>query len=127
MLAVDHSALAGVVVDVKASFEELQTALGALATEDVEYAQYHAKELTNLIYDVTTAVLLVSRADDELADGNARLALVAEAFVAEHLRIEPARGITSGGTFCAQHFDALARYAAVDPSVLDEPPAQTGD
>ncbi|KTG09593.1 acyl-CoA dehydrogenase [Haloprofundus marisrubri] len=127
LLAVDHPALADVVADVEASFEELQSALTTLAVEEIDYAQYHAKELTNLIYDVTTAALLVSRAADELESGDARLALVAEAFVTEHLRDDSARGITSGETFCADHFDALARYAPVDPSVFDEPAAQTND
>ncbi|QZP39429.1 acyl-CoA dehydrogenase family protein [Halobaculum magnesiiphilum] len=123
LLAVDDDRLTALSAEIRESFEALQASLGTLATEDAEYAQYHAKELANLIYDVTTAALLLSRADDALAaddgsDPDARLALVAEAFVDEHLRADPSRAITSGSTICDEHFDALAQYASVDPGTL---------
>jgi acyl-CoA dehydrogenase len=119
LLAVEHTAVEPLADEVDAAFTELQTALATLAGEDADYAQYHAKELADLVYDVVAAALLVAQADDALADGEGRLALVAEAFVREHLRDDPARGITDGDRFCADHFDALARYAPVDPSTLD--------
>ncbi|UIP01354.1 acyl-CoA dehydrogenase family protein (plasmid) [Halobaculum sp. CBA1158] len=129
LLDVDDDRLADLAGEVDDAFGELQTALATLATEDAEYAQYHAKELANLIYDVTTAALLLDRADDALAGDDAegsagggpdaRPALVAEAFVAEHLRTEQARGIASGESPCDEHFDALARYASIDPAEVD--------
>ncbi|GAA0203196.1 acyl-CoA dehydrogenase family protein [Halobaculum roseum] len=123
LLAVDDDRLSALSEEIRESFEALQASLGTLATEDAEYAQYHAKELANLIYDVVTAALLLARADDALAvdDGSGpdgRLALVAEAFVDEHLRDDTSRGITSGSTVCDDHFDALARYASVAPGTL---------
>ena len=123
LLAVDDDRLSVLADEVRESFERLQASLGALAAEDAEYAQYHAKELANLIYDVVTAALLLSRADDALAgndgsDPDGRLALVAEVFVEDHLRDDPSRGITSGATICDEYFDALAQYASVDPEAL---------
>ena len=118
LLDVEDDRLAGLVETVESAFADLGTALGTLATGDSEYAQYHAKELTNLIYDVVTAALLVSEADDELAAGDARKALVARAFVDEHLRADATRRIAGGERFCHDHFDALARYASVDPETL---------
>jgi acyl-CoA dehydrogenase len=120
LLDVEDGRLAGLVEAVESSFADLQTALGTLATGDPEYAQYHAKELTNLLYDVVTAALLVSEAEEELAAGDGRKALVARAFVDEHLRAEGTRGIAGGERFCDDHFDALARYANVDPATLDD-------
>jgi len=119
LLDVADDRLTDIVETVESAFADLQTALGALATGDPEYAQYHAKELANLLYDVVTAALLVSEADDELAAGDARKALVARAFVDEHIRADGARGMASGERFCDDHFDALARYASVDPATLD--------
>ncbi|MFC6784721.1 acyl-CoA dehydrogenase family protein [Halobaculum halobium] len=134
LLAVDDGLLAGLADEIGESFETLQASLGTLAAEDTEYAQYHAKELANLIYDVTTAALLLNRADDALADDgaaggtdgdgvtapDARLALVTEAFVDEHLREDRSRGITSGSTGLDDRFDAIARYARVDPDSVPE-------
>ncbi|WP_435064198.1 acyl-CoA dehydrogenase family protein [Halobaculum sp. EA56] len=128
LLAVDSGRLAGLADEVEDAFTELQAALATLAGEDAGYAQYHAKELADLIYDVTTAALLVDRAADALAtDGDARIGLVAAAFVDEHLRSADARGITSGEAVLDEHFDALARYAPADPAALDGPAVPAGD
>ena len=51
---------------------------------------------------------------DDAADG--RMALVARSFARS--RFDADRGITSGETPADEHFDAIVRYASVDPDDL---------
>jgi hypothetical protein len=79
---VEHPLLEELGDAVEDEFVGLQNALATLATEDGDYAQYHAKRLADLIFDVVTAALLLEEAQlavDEDADG--RKALVARRFV----------------------------------------------
>jgi acyl-CoA dehydrogenase len=119
LAGVDHPALADAVASVREAFRDLQTGLGTLATEDDEYAQYHAKRLADLVYDVVAATVLLVEADAALAAGEARTALVARWFVRDRFDSEDAYGLTSGTTPGHDHFDAIARYESVDPEVLD--------
>ncbi|WP_255195936.1 acyl-CoA dehydrogenase family protein [Halorarius litoreus] len=127
LLDIDHPFLDDPVETVSERFTDLQTALVTLASEDDDYAQYHAKELASLTYDVVCAALLISEGQESLDDGDARKALVAKAFVDKQFGVENVRGITSGETFGDEWFDAIARYASVDPSELDAQPAPADD
>jgi acyl-CoA dehydrogenase len=104
---------------VEAAFQDLQTALATLAAEDADYAQYHAKRLADLTFDVVAGAVLLAEAQQQIADeGNARNTLVAEWFVTDRFGDEDAYGITSGETPGDEHFDAIARYGGVDPDAL---------
>jgi acyl-CoA dehydrogenase len=101
--------------------EAAHEALVTLATEDEDYAQYHAKRLADLLFDVVTAAVLVHEAEwaiDE--DGDGRKALVAESFVRSRFDESEAYGVTSGDRLGMEQFDAIARYASVDPTELLE-------
>ncbi|MEF8840477.1 MAG: acyl-CoA dehydrogenase family protein [Haloarculaceae archaeon] len=124
LLDVEHPFVEEVAADVKGRFVGLQEALMTLATEDEDYAQYHAKRLADLLFDVVTAAVLVSEAQwaiDE--DGDGRKALVAESFVRSRFGEDEAYGVTSGDRSGMERFDAVARYASVDPETLVEAPA----
>jgi acyl-CoA dehydrogenase len=121
LLDVEHPFVASVAEAVEKRFVELQEALTTLATEDEEYAQYHAKRLADLLFDVVTASVLVHEAQwavDE--DGDGRKALVAETFVRSRFGEREAYGVTSGDRTGMERFDAIARYASVDPASLVE-------
>ncbi len=121
LLDVEHPFVASIAETVEGRFVELQEALTTLATEDEEYAQYHAKRLADLLFDVVTASVLVHEAQwaiDE--DGDGRKALVAEAFVRSRFGENEAYGVTSGDRTGMERFDAIARYASVDPASLVE-------
>jgi len=121
LLGVEHPFVAAVADDVEGRFVELQEALMTLATEDDDYAQYHAKRLADLLFDVVAAAVLVHEAQwaiDEAGDG--RKALVAESFVRSRFGQDEAYGVTSGDRSGMERFDAIARYARVDPESLVE-------
>jgi acyl-CoA dehydrogenase len=127
--AVEHPHLEPLAEEVRDAFADLQAGLGALATEDGDYAQYHAKRLADLIFDVVTGALLLAQAQADIEDGHGRRALVAEGFVNTRFRDE-SRAIDSGERFAMtdQVFDAVARYATVDPEALvDAPEAPASD
>ena len=121
---VEHHYLSHLAETVEAEFETLQEALLTLAVEDDDYAQHEAKELTEYIYDVVTASILLSRAQRELDEhDDARKTVVAELFVRDALSEESGRGITSGETLAMDYFDAVVRYDRLDPERLPEAPA----
>jgi acyl-CoA dehydrogenase len=121
LLDVEHPFVGSVAADVEERFAELQEALMTLATEDEDYAQYHAKRLADLLFDVVTAAVLVSEAEWAIeAEGDGRKALVAEAFVRSRFGDDTAYGVTSGDRSGMERFDAVARYASVDPESLVE-------
>ena len=104
---------------VESAFHDLQTALATLAGEDDDYAQYHAKRLSDLIFDVVAGAVLLAEAQQQLDDAeDARKALVAEWFVRDQFDEEDAYGITSGETPGDEEFDAIARYGTVAPETL---------
>ena len=108
---VEHDELTDLVVTTRDELGGLQEALGAVATEGDDYAQHHAKELVEYVFDVYTAALLLSEADGELAAGNDRKALVARQFVTDSLGETSARGITSGETLPSDAFEKIVRFA----------------
>jgi acyl-CoA dehydrogenase len=126
--AVEHPHLEPLADEVRDAFRDLQSGLGTLATEDGDYAQYQAKQLADLIFDVVTGALLLSQAQAAIEDGEGRRALVAEGFVNTRFRDE-SRAIDSGERFAMtdEVFDAVARYASVDPETLVDAPEPTAD
>ena len=118
---VDHPLLVDQVATVRGEFRALQEALVALATADGDYAQHEAKEVTEYVYDVVTATLLLSRAQRSLAEReDARGAVVARLFIEETFSESDARGVTTGEALPMQYFDAVVRYDSVDPDRLAE-------
>ena len=116
---VDHPLLEAQVATVREEFRALQEALVALAAGDDDYAQHEAKEVTEYVYDVLTAALLLSRAQRSLAErGDAREAVVARLFVRKTFSEPHARGITTGEAIPMAYFDAIVRYDSVDPDRL---------
>jgi acyl-CoA dehydrogenase len=115
----NHDLLSALAETTEDRFRELQTALATLATEDADYAQYHAKRLADLVFDVVTASVLLAQAQRRLDDGDARLALVARWFVETRFGDDEAYGVTSGEASGDAHFDAIARYASVGPGEID--------
>jgi len=116
---IDHPALDGIAETTGERFRELQSALGTLATEGDDYAQYHAKRLADLIFDVVAAAVLLGEAQwqiDEAGDG--RKALVARWFVESRFGDDEAYGVTGGSRLGDEYFDAIARYGGVDPADL---------
>ncbi|MFC5367619.1 acyl-CoA dehydrogenase family protein [Salinirubrum litoreum] len=118
--AADDPLLADTVAAVAAARDDCRTALGTLATADRDYAQTQAKELVELLYDVTAGSLLVESASTGLADGDARGVLVAREFVDQHLRERPVRGITSENRRPLDHVDAIVDHESVPPADLRE-------
>jgi alkylation response protein AidB-like acyl-CoA dehydrogenase len=116
-----HPALSGAVETVRREFEELQGAMATLAGEDREYAQLQAKELANYTYDVFAAAELLAMAQRDVEEReDARRVLVAREFVADRFGRREARGIGDGDRRATESFDALVRYANVDPESLVE-------
>lgn len=117
----EHPALTGPAATVRERFRALQSALGTLASEGDRYAQYHAKRLADLVFDVVAGALLLSAAQDridEAADG--RLALVARLFVDDRFGDADAYGVAGGEMPGDEWFDAVARYAPVDPAAVGD-------
>lgn len=115
---VDHPVLEEPASLVESEFEDLMSAMAELATRDEEYAQLSAKRLSHYIFDVFTGALLLSEAQEQLDDGNGRLALVADRFVRRELETTAARNITSGDRFPVEWFEAIVQFDDVDPDTL---------
>ncbi|WP_440772209.1 acyl-CoA dehydrogenase family protein [Natronorubrum sp. DTA28] len=120
---VSHPALADAAETVEAEYHDLAGALATLAGADGEYAQLSAKRLAHYVFDVFTGALLLEEAQTKLDDGNGRMALVAQRFVANELETPDARGISSGDRFALEAFEPIVRNASVDPETLSEPMA----
>ena len=117
--AVSHPALEETVEAIESEYHDLAGALATLASEDGAYAQLSAKRLAHYVFDVFTAALLCAEGQADLEAGDGRTALVARRFVDEELREKNARGIESGDRFALEQFDAVVRYAPVDPASLE--------
>jgi alkylation response protein AidB-like acyl-CoA dehydrogenase len=118
--AAEDPLLAETVGTVADARDDLREALATLATADRDYAQTQAKALSDLLYDVTAASLLVESAGDGLAAGDARGVLVAREFVEGRLRERRARRITAGSRRPLDHFDAIVDHESVPPADLRE-------
>lgn len=119
--AVDHPFLEPLAETVEAEFELLQEALLGLAAADDETAQYAAKEVTEYVYDVVTASLLLERAQEQLDEGDARKAVVANLFVERELS-DRSSGVQTETTPAMDVFDSVVRYDSLDESELPEHP-----
>jgi acyl-CoA dehydrogenase len=118
--SVEHPALEPLRELVRARFETLQEAFLTLATEDDDYAQHEAKKLADLVFDVVTAAILLAKAQDRIdAEDDAREAIVARWFIEDRLDVQDGRGILDGDTLPIDHFEAVTRYAKLDPGSLD--------
>jgi len=114
--SVTHPLLGDSAALVEERFEELQTALVTLATRDEGYAQYHAKRLADLIYDVVAGTVLLEEAQWAIDErGDARKALVAGWFVDSRFGDDEAYGITDGSQLGDEYFDVVARYGSIAP------------
>jgi acyl-CoA dehydrogenase len=118
--SVEYPPLSEYVATVEDEFVDLQNALVTLANEDREYAQLQAKELADYIYDVFVAAELLAVAQETVADGNARMALIAQEFVDEQFGRTNARGITTGSRRTTAAFDPIVRYAKCTPEQLQD-------
>ncbi|MFQ3318096.1 MAG: acyl-CoA dehydrogenase [Natronomonas sp.] len=126
LAAVEHPLLESLAESTESRFQELQTALGTLATEDGDYAQYHAKRLSDLIFDVVTAALFLEEAQWQIdEEGNGRKALVAQQFIKTRFGDDDAYGVASGERFAMEDdvFESITRYASIEPESLVEAPA----
>ncbi len=115
---IEHPALEKAAEIAESEYHDLTKAMAELASVGGEYAQLSAKRLAHYIFDVYTATLLLDQAQQELDDGNGRLALVARRFVERELADRDARGITSGDRFPIEHFGAVVRFESVEPDAL---------
>jgi acyl-CoA dehydrogenase len=132
---VTHPLLSDPRATVADELDSLQAAMASLATVDPDAAQHEAKVLAWYVYDVTAATLLLADAQRSLdgesdgADGSAeavgdgaepdaREALVARWFVETRFETprREARGIVDGSRLPLEWFDAVVRYARVDPA-----------
>jgi len=121
---VEHPYLQPLAETVQAEFEQLQEALLGLATTDDKSAQYAAKDVTEYIYDVVTASILLSRAQEHLDDGDARKAIVANLFVERELASDSS-GVQTDATPAMEYFDAIVQYDSLDDTKLPEQPVTT--
>jgi len=118
--AVTHPALEESVAAVESACHTLQTALGTLATADQEYAQYEAKQLADLLFDVVAGALLVENAQYALAEReDGRKAVIARLFVDSQFEEGAVRGITDGQALGDEWFDAIVRYGPVSPADVE--------
>jgi acyl-CoA dehydrogenase len=118
---INHSALSSLRDDVESALEGLDESFETVLASDQKYAELNAKRLTNYLFDVTAAALLLDEAQWEIDnESNARKAVVAHRFVNEHLRERSNRGITETGRLPIEQFDAIVRFASVSPEAIPD-------
>ncbi len=120
LAAIESPQLQEPAATVTAELESLSDAFDAIAVAGETGAQLEAKTLTNYIFDVTAAVLLLERAEWRLqAHDDAREAFVATWFIRTELDSLEARGITDDERLPREAFDAIIRFerAAPDQSI----------
>ncbi|MEE6209875.1 acyl-CoA dehydrogenase family protein [Salarchaeum sp. III] len=118
-----HPTLADARETVADELADLQASLAALADADRADAQTAAKDLADYVFDVYTSALLLSHAQTRLDDADdAREATVARAFVDDCFATPDARGIADADTVDSDAFEAVVRYARLDPDALAETP-----
>ena len=122
---VDHPYLVPLKEVVTDEFEHLQEALLSLAVADDDTAQYAAKQVTEYIYDVVTASLLLQRAQEKLDGGDGRKAIVANLFVERELQSAESIGVQPDETPAMDVFDAIVRYDSLDETDLPDEPITT--
>jgi acyl-CoA dehydrogenase len=116
---VSHPVLEPLARTVRNERDGLGEAIVTVGTESIEYAQRQAKELADYVFDVTTAAVLLEQAQLQLdRDGDARKAAVAQEFINDAFRSPDERGITAPDELPPGVFDAVVRYANLDPAQL---------
>jgi crotonobetaine/carnitine-CoA ligase len=99
----------------------LDESFETILASDQEYAELNAKRLTDYLFDVTAAALLLDEAQWAIDNkSNARKAVVAHRFIDEHLRERSNRGITEEGRLPVEQFDAIVRFASVPPEAIGD-------
>ncbi|RRJ31814.1 acyl-CoA dehydrogenase family protein [Halocatena pleomorpha] len=111
---VANPALDALAAVVRSEREKLETAIASVGSTSIESAQHRAKELTDYVFDVTTAAILLEQAQWQLTeDDDARKALVARQFIGSYLRTD--REIASDSRPSNAAFDAIVRYERFHP------------
>jgi len=108
-----HDAVVPVAERVSDERDGLEEAMNEVATSGVEGAQVRAKNLSDYIYDVYAAAVLVAEAERDARDGDGRKALVARRFADQHL---DDRRLTD--EMPLEEFEAIAKYEAVEVDEL---------
>ncbi|MDY6780684.1 MAG: acyl-CoA dehydrogenase family protein [Halobacteria archaeon] len=102
----EHPELEKLAEEVREERHGLEDAMGEM-TKSRSFAQYHAKDLADYIFDVYTAALLVAEAQEQLGSDNSRTAVVARRFYETYLGDSRRRGI-EGET--GDVFDVVVRF-----------------
>ncbi len=116
--SVEHPSLHPVVRIVADERDALESKLQTAATNDPEETQWYAKTITDCCFDVTTAALLLERAQwqiDDCTDG--RNALVARRFVNAAFERDDH---DLAGPPSAEEFSAIVRHGKYAPEQLTE-------
>ena len=121
--APEHPLLVDLAEALEGRYDALQGALLDLAAAPDDAVQYHAKRLSDLLYDVVTAAILLEEAQIQLDEADdARKALVARWFVRDRFEATDAYGIDGETTPGDEYFDVIARYGSLAPADLTEAP-----
>ncbi len=81
---------------------------------DAGEAQRHARRLMILLADTLGGALLLAEASRDVAQGDARKALVARLYMDKRFPENVSRGIGPGGDWVQRHFGALIGYEPID-------------
>lgn len=104
----DLRVLAEAGATVRDGLAAVRRSLGALAAMDEPAAQYHARDLLELMADILQAALLLREAERRCREqGDGHKALVARLFVARHLELSLDRGIGQRLDWTATHYRPL--------------------
>lgn len=111
---VDHAHLEVEVETIRSHRDTLAADIETIAT-DPSLAEWSAKSVLSTIFDVVTASLLLKDAQRGLDAGDARSAAVATRFIDRYLT-NSTKAIRA--PIEESQFDAIVRYARLDPAVL---------
>jgi alkylation response protein AidB-like acyl-CoA dehydrogenase len=104
-------ARSGEAAAVRTTLEDCRAAVAHIR-EHPDDAPHHARRLLDLMADTMCAALLLEEAAADLAQGDARKAIVAERFVAQHLSPPRRRGLAPADAG-QRRFDAILRGQTV--------------
>jgi hypothetical protein len=117
---------AGLVVDAVDELARQVGALPALAAEDPDLAQVPWRDLVQRVVDLLNAGVLLADADDALAAGDARLAMLADRHIRQAVRRPAADRPVTGvdASLLGAAWPALLTGDPVPPELLAEAPAE---
>lgn len=104
-------------VTIRAAVGDCHQAVGHIR-DHPDDAPFHGRRLLDLMADTLSAALLLEEAVAEIADGDARKAVVAHRFIEHRLRSAPRRGLAPLDDPAQRHFDAIIRYEHVPVTAL---------